>query len=461
LTLQLGLLLAYGVLQVGVGLWVGRRVSTTADFFVARRSLGPGLLFATLLAANIGAGSTVGAAGLGYRDGLAAWWWVGSAAIGSLFLAFTVGPRMRRVAAERGLQTVGDFLEDRYGRMVRGALALLLWMGTLAILAGQLIALAWVLNVVAGIPKWAGCLLGGLVATAYFTAGGLLTSVFVNALQLVVMFAGFAIGLPLAIARAGGLSALVAATSSPPDFWNPWQGGPSGVVYLALLGPAFVVSPGLLQKIYGAKDDRAVRLGVGGNALVLLALAFVPPLFGIAARALHPGLAQPELALPSVLMHDLPPWLGGLGLAAVVSAEISTADAILFMLSTSLSRDLYRRFLRPEATDAQVLRVARGAALLGGAAGVLIAILTPTVIGALSLFYSVLSVCLFVPIVAGLYLRRVSAPEIWTAIAAGGVALLACELSPGTSLGLTPMLAALTASGAAGGVVALARRRLA
>ncbi|MEO8114507.1 MAG: hypothetical protein ABI655_09005, partial [Phenylobacterium sp.] len=275
MTLQLGLLLAYGVLQIGIGLWIGRGVRTTADFFVARRGLGPGLLFATMVAANIGAGSTVGASGLGYRDGLAAWWWVGSAAIGSLVLAFTVGPRIRRVAQEHGLKTVGDFLELRYGRGVRTLLALLLWIGTLAILAGQLIAMAWVLNVVAGVPKWAGCLVGGIVATAYFSAGGLLTSAFVNVLQLVVKLSGFALALPLLIAHAGGMGAIVAATSHRPDFWNPWQGGASGIAYLALLGPAFVVSPGLLQKIYGARDDRTVRLGVAANALVLFAFALV------------------------------------------------------------------------------------------------------------------------------------------------------------------------------------------
>ncbi len=461
MTLHLGLLLGYGVLLVAIGVVVGRRVSTTSAFFVAGRSLGPGLLFATLVAANIGAGSTVGAAGLGYRDGLAAWWWVGSAAIGSLVLAFTVGPRIRRVAEERGFTTVGDFLEYRYGRNVRAVLALLLWIGTLAILAGQLIALAWVLNVVAGVPKWAGCLLGGVVATAYFAAGGLLTSAFVNALQLVVMLAGFALALPLVIARAGGLSALVTATSGQVDFWSPWQGGASGIAYLALLGPAFVVSPGLLQKIYGARDDRAVRVGVAANALVLFAFAFVPPLFGIAARALHPDLTNHELALPSVLMHDLPPWLGALGLAAVVSAEISTADAILFMLATSLSQDLYRRFLRPEASDGQVLRVARGAALLGGAAGVLLATLAPTVIGALSLFYTVLSVCLFVPVVAGLYARRVGAPEIWAAIGSGMGALLAAQLLGGGRpvLGLSPGLLGLLVSGLACLLVALGRRR--
>src|SRR6185436_1974576 len=105
---------------------MGRKVKSTGDFFVAGRRLGPGLLFATLVAANIGAGSTVGATGLAYRDGLAAWWWVGSAGIGSLFLAFFVGPRIRRLAAEHDLHTVGDFLEFRYGGAVRGMVAALL-----------------------------------------------------------------------------------------------------------------------------------------------------------------------------------------------------------------------------------------------------------------------------------------------------------------------------------------------
>ena len=69
-------LLFYSACLVALGLWVGRRVKATEGFFVAGRRLGPVLLFSTVLAANIGAGSTVGAAGLGYRDGLAAWWWV-------------------------------------------------------------------------------------------------------------------------------------------------------------------------------------------------------------------------------------------------------------------------------------------------------------------------------------------------------------------------------------------------
>src|SRR2546429_6669505 len=105
MTLQLALLLGYSALLVGVGLWIGRRVAGASDFFVAGRRLGPGLIFSTMLAANIGGGSTVGATGLGYRDGLSAWWWVGSAAMGSLLLPLSIGPGIRRIAAAHALRT--------------------------------------------------------------------------------------------------------------------------------------------------------------------------------------------------------------------------------------------------------------------------------------------------------------------------------------------------------------------
>ena len=457
MNLHLVLLLVYSVLPVLLGLWIGRRVRATGEFFVAGRRLGPGLLFSTMLAANIGAGSTVGAAGLGYRDGIGAWWWVGSAAIGSLVLGFFVGPRIRAIAQAHGLHTVGDYLEQRYSRGVRGTIAALLWLGTLAILAGQLIALAWVLNVVAGVPKFVGCLIGGVVMTTYFTAGGLLTSAWVNMVQLTVLLAGFAVALPLALSRAGGWEGVVAATSSQPGYWDPW----TGLVYLPLLVPAFVISPGLLQKVYGARDDRTVRLGVVGSGLVLLLFALVPPLLGIAARALHPGLDNRELALPTVLMLDLPPLIGSLGLAAVFSAEISSADAILFMLATSLSQDLYRRFLNPSASDSQVLRVARGAAVAGGALGVTIATVAPTVIGALGIFYTLLSVSLFVPVIAGLYLRRVGTAEAFAAIGRGVTATVAAQFATGgRGIGpFSPVLLGLLVGALGCGAVVLVPRR--
>jgi len=458
--LQLGVLLGYSAALVLLGFLLSKRVEGSASFFVADRRLGPGLLFSTVLAANIGAGSIIGASGLGYTDGISAWWWVGSAGIGSLLLALWIGPRIWRVAARNDLYTAGDYLELRYGSAVRATVATLLWVLTLIILAAQLIAMSEILEWVLGAPRWAGALIGGLVMTAYFTAGGLFTSAWVNLVQLVVLLGGFAVGVPLALTRAGGWEVVLAAQPPDPERASFLFGPGSGVVLVALLVPAFIVSPGLLQKAYGAEDEHAVRLGIGLQGLVLLAFAFAPPLVGMIAHVYEPALANAEFAVPVVLTHGLPAVFGALGLAAVFSAELSSADAVLFMLATSLSKDLYKRYARPEATDAQVLRVARGAAVGGGVLGVLLAIVIPTVIDSLTVFYAVLSVSLFVPVAAGLHTRRPGVPEAMAAIGAGIAVLFLARLSDLSSISrlLDPTLVAIVASAIAFALVFLLRR---
>jgi len=449
LTLPFAILIAYSILFIALGLWIGRR-ARAGEFFVAGRTLGLGLLFATFLAANIGASSTVGATSLGYAEGLSAWWWNGSAGIGSLVLAFWVGPRMWREATAHGDLTLGDFLERRYGRAMRGLVASLIWLGTLTILAAQLLGIAAVLNVVAGFSMLTGCAAGALVTISYFIAGGLLSTAWVNLVQLIVILAGFGIAAPLAVGAAGGWNALTAGRGSAVDVLAS-IGPASGWRLLFLLAPAFIVSPGLLQKAYGARDEAAVRRGIGWNGAALLVFACAPPLIGLAARALYPGLDKPDLALPTILAGSMPPAIGTLALAAVFSAEVSSADAVLFMLATSASRDLYRGFVRPSASDVEVLRVARAAAVVGSVCGVGVAMVYGSVRAAVGVFYAILTVTLFVPVIGGLYFRgaggRDGLASVLTGIPVLGVVYLA---TGGRGYGvLSPALAGMLASAVA------------
>lgn len=443
------ILITYALLMILLGAYLARRVRQSEDFFVAGRGLGAGLVFSTLLAANIGAGSTVGATGLGFRDGLSAWWWVGSAGLGSLILAFTVGPKIWRVAKEHNLYTVGDYLEFRYDRRVRGVVALLLWCGALTLLAGQLIAVAWILNAAAGVSKPVGCFIGATVATLYFTAGGLLGTAKVNALQLVVKLFGFGLALLFLLKQSGGWYGLQLslelgdAVDDATTFLSLNGIGATGVLrYLALLVPSFIVSPGLLQKIFGARNEGAVRRGVALQAVALLVFALVPALFGMFARAQFPALGNRELALPMLLTEALPLWLGGLLLGAIFAAEVSTADAVLFMLSTSLAKDLYQGFLNPQASDQQLLRVVRVTAVVCGALGGLLGILLAGVITALTIFYTLLSAALLLPLLAGLYTQRVQANAALAAMLISvGVTFVLERLTHGQSpLGIPALL---------------------
>jgi len=455
LNLYLTILIVYSIALMALGVWIGRRVRGAADFFVAGRSLGPGLIFATMLVANIGAGSTVGATALGYSNGLSAWWWVGSAGIGSILLALWVGPAMRREAETHQLRTVGDYLERRYDSRVRSVAAVILWIGSLFILAGQLWAIGSIIGTVTAAPAWVGCVIGGVVITVYFSAGGLLTSAWVNVVQLTVKVAGFALAL-WAVFGVGELPKI----TTPSGYHQFWRAGSPGLATLAVIVPPCIVSPGLFQKIFGARDDRAVRVGVGLNALGLLLFASVPVALGMAARSHFQSLASTDQALPMLLVKAVPPLVGAVGLAAVFSAEISASDAILFMLTTSLSQDFYRQFVNRTASDDDVLVLARWTAVVSGAAGITLAIALGSVVNALTIFYTLIGVSLFVPVLAGLYSRRTtSSGALATMIGGVCVALAVHVLTGRRGWGVASPAVAGLAAAAGVWVISLAVRR--
>jgi SSS family solute:Na+ symporter len=138
-----------------------------------------------------------------------------------------------------------------------------------------------------------------------------------------------------------------------------------------------------------------------------------------------------------VFMHGLPAVAGAIALAAVFSAEVSAADAVLFMLTTSFSQDLYKRFLHPAADDARILLVARLATLVSGTLAVVLAISSEDLVQTLTIFYALLGVSLFVPIIAGLYTRRTNADAAMAAIIGGvGGMLVVQGATDGAGFGL-------------------------
>ena len=459
MTLYTALLSVFVVLQIAVGLWIGRRMRSASDFFVAGRSLPAPLVFATFLAANIGAGSTIGAASLGYSVGLGGWWWNASAGLGSVIFALWAGPKLWTLARTHHFLTLGDFLEWRYSQTIRAVASILIWVVSLSILAGQLLGASSILQVVAGLPRWVGAVTAAGVVVAYFVAGGLLSSAWVNLVQLAIKLSGFAIALPLALGTVGGWTGLRSSGELADRYFDFTGGSGSTLWLIALLAPAFVVSPGLVQKAYGAVNARAVRIGVGVNAVALLAFAIVPVTLGMIARVHHPHLASADLALPVLLRSDLPPLVGALTLASVFAAEVSAADAVLFMLSTSLSQDLYRRFLAPGADDAQVVKVARWSAGIASAAGLVMALVLPTVVDALKIFYSVLTVALFVPVVGALLWARPSSVEALAAMGVGLSVMLLLSM-PGVSqdiAGIPPVVGGLIGASIGFGAAAALR----
>ena len=435
MNLYLVTIIIFAVLLVSIGYLIGKHVHGAADFFVGDRSFSWFLLFITLIAANIGAGSTVGVTGLAYKFGVSSWWWIGCSGLGSLILAYVIGPKVWKIAKERDLFTMGDYLDYRYAPAFRAVTSTMMAIGTLALFSGQLIGIAWILNVVAGIDKLYGIIIGAIVVTIYFSAGGIRSAAIVNILEVAVILLGFIIATPYCLSYVGGWNGLTAAAAQSigdgaktANFFA-WDGiGYTAIIgYFLMLTPAFCISPGLVGKVYTAKDARAVKIGTLLNGIVQLLFAFLPMLIGMCAYAAFPNLSNQELALPTAMKNMMPFGIAAFALSAIFAAEVSTADTVLYMLATSLSKDLYKTFFNKGASDEQLLSFSRRITVVCGVLGVIVAHFMANIITALSIFYSLMTVSLGAPFIFGLFSERASAKGAFCSAGIGVLVTIALQ----------------------------------
>jgi len=144
--------------------------------------------------------------------------------------------------------------------------------------------------------------------------------------------------------------------ANSPDLLT-WSGGNTGMVMLGFvigmlgIGLGYPGQPHILSRFMAAKDTATVKKGgwiaFGWFGLVYLGAIF----FGLFARAYYGSLADPEQALPIACGELLPPVIGGFVIAAIVSAICSTADSQLIVVSSALSRDVFKTSKAKDAAD--------------------------------------------------------------------------------------------------------------
>jgi len=207
--------------------------------------------------------------------------------------------------------------------------------------------------------------------------------------------------------------------------------------FFLMLTPSFFISPGLIGKVYGARDRKTVVVGTFLCGLVMLAFAVIPAIFGMAAAAINPGLTERELALPYVMKECMPFWASALALAAIFSAEVSAADAVLYMITSSFTKDIYKTFIKPDISDEKLLKSGRIVAVVAGGIGIGLAILLPNIITALTIFYSLMSVSLTAPLLFGLFSRRPSSTAAFISAIAGIITTVSLQFgNAGKGLGV-------------------------
>lgn len=403
------LALTVGTLAVfaGLGIWYSRgRVGTVADFITARGTTRGGMTTATLIASGMGAWILFSPAEAGAAfGGLAAvvGYAVGSAA--AMVAYVFVGPRIRHLIPEG--HSITQYAFARYGSGMHAFVLVVSVFYMFIFLAAEMTGISGALGLLAGVPTWQTAVLIGAFVLLYTGYGGLRASIFTDTLQTLVILPLLAIGFAGAIVALGGareIHATVVATDAnllAPGFWPGIQFGI--LVVVAILG-AELVNQAWWQRIYAADDTATLRRSFAVAGFAALPLIFLAGLFGIAAQGL--GLVDEtnaSISLFVLLIEALPEWIVLVVVLLAVLLVMSTADTLFNAIASLVTSDLPR--VMGVTDERRLMRTAR-------IVTVVVALLA-TFIGAQG--YSVLTIFLvadllaaatFVPLLAGLWLRR-------------------------------------------------------
>jgi len=419
--------------MLALGWWTSKRIESNDDFLVAGRRLGPLMLAATLAATEVGGGSSLGVSEKAYGEwGLSAAWYVLAMAITFVVLAW-IAPHLRRTE----VRTVPEGLTRRFGRATGLVSAVMLILPMVGLTAIQLMASATVLSVMTGLGYASAVFIVTVVVTAYSIMGGLWSVSLTDAVQWVFIVVGSILVIPYALEFGGGWEAI--QLHIPAERLSPTAGiGWKTIVGLTVMYIAsFSVGQESMQRYFGARDSHAAKMGSIYAALFYAMYAFIPAFIGVLAFGLVQGGMLDATAitangaryvLPTMATAVLPSAVVGLLFAGLISATMSSADSNLLAAGAIYSNDIYRPYMRPEATDAQVLGVTRWTMAVVALFSLGIALLDiKDMVTVLMFSFSLRAGGIFVPYVVGHFWKRATPTAALGAIGIGSVVVLLSE----------------------------------
>ena len=393
-------IVVYLVFLISVAIVKSKKIKGQDDFMVAGRSVPVSMLVGTLVCTWIGSGSLFGGSGLAFRVGFSDLWQPAGAWIGIIIVYFLAG-RVRRIAE----YTVPDMLEKRYNPAARLFGTLVIIVAYISIAGYQFRGGGRLITIITGgdiSPEWGAIITCGIII--FFTMlAGMVSIVSIDVFNGLLMLLGIAIAIPLALKNAGGWDQVV---QTLPESHFTMFGDNNFKWALGMMLPTLFLLLGessMYQKFFSAKDERAARRAVIGMVIgiivietLLIVLAVIgsgiywnDPSFRGADGALV-NSATEEIAL-RMAFSNIGVIGGCLLLGAAVAIILSTGNTFLMIPSTNITRDIYHRFFRPDATEKEIVRFQRVMILILGVTALLLS----------TVFTSILSMAYYAYVMVG------------------------------------------------------------
>ncbi len=446
-TIYFWTIVAYMVFLVGVGALRSRGVENQEDFSVAGRQLSTFVLFGTMLATWIGTGSIFGNAGKTYEAGVATWILPLGGLIGIAALSF-LAAKARRVEAI----TVQDILERRYNKWARVLGVITLVLTAVTIVSYQYRAAAAVIDL--ALPNTfdfkTAVIIVAVFIIIYTALAGMFSVAYTDLVMGVTMIIGILVTFPVLWNKAGGYAGI--AAKLPADHLM-FTGRFTWVQILGLLLP-----PGLLvlgdanmyQRFFSARNEGMARratiwllIGVAYMELMIIFTAWVSS----ALEWQGGNLERPGRVIAYVARDHLPVALGALLLTTIMAVIVSTAISYLLVPATALVRDVYQRFVNPNASEKSLVWLLRGMVIFLGVVAYVISTYSEKFLEVALRAYTIYGTGVTPSLVAALIWKRATAAGAVTSIATGVATTLIWEFGGyGASTGVDPVIPAIAVS---------------
>jgi SSS family solute:Na+ symporter len=468
LSAQLIIIIVYFALTVGIGIWSSKRSKNSDSFHGAEMGL-----FAIVAASAgewLGGTATTGVSEYGFDYGLSGAWYTIANGVGIMFLAFLFAKLYRSL----NTVTVPGIIEKFFGVKARSVSSILLTIVMLAVGLSQMIAAGKLGQSLLGLPFAPTVIVFAIIFIVYTLAGGMNAVASTNKMHLFAMYGGVILAIIFAVMKLGGFDALMnglngsnisqatmdaitqaksAAEAAGTKITTTPQGEAgryfgmltigfskvSSWVIASLLG-ACTAQAGI-QPVLAAKDVHTAKKACIITAFVAAPFGLFTALLGMSAKAMFNNgtmiydksgaLLNGKSALPTLMMniHDNPTVngiIGGIVLASILAAILSTVSPIILSAGTMLTKDIYQRLLRQDASDKQVLKMSRITTAASGVICTIGAIALVQATAVLDIVYAAYSLrgALFIVVLFGIYWRRASEKgACWSMVLTGATAI--------------------------------------
>ncbi len=416
----------YLAAMLGIGFFFMRKNTSADDYFVGGRKMNAFHIGLSVVATDVGGGFSIGLGGLGFIMGLSGTWLLFTGLIGAWLSAVLLIPKVSRMASTHNLLSFPQFLEKLYDGRVALLAGIISAIGYLGFTSSQILAGAKLASATfPGISLQTALILMGAIAVAYTAFGGIKAVIYTDTFQWILLMGGLIfVALPVCYFGIGGYETL--KNTLPQSYFTlssvSWQ---QIVNWLVTIVPIWFIGMTLYQRIYAAGDKKTAQKAwfVAGLFEYPL-MAFTGVFLGLFAKvAFENGIIthtssvsfDAEMGLPILLRTILPAGLTGIVLSAYFSAIMSTADSCLMAASGNVITDIFKRH-----NAGKVMLLSQVTTLLLGVAALFISLKVPNVLQLMLHSYSFMVSGLFIPVLAGIFLKNRSTRGALWAMGTGG-----------------------------------------